>query len=440
MKQNNLLKVVFNDERITDNSKDYSNYISKSGIKIIKPIGRNAKKQLIWECQCGYCGKIFNDLPARILNGHKKSCGCLKTKNSGKRNIKIKYSFYDWCVENDHNDWLKLWDYSLNNKSPKEISYKTNHKYWFKCINQNDNHHSELHNISHIVDRGITNLRCNQCNSFAQWGIDNIDKNFLNKYWDYEKNKDIDPFNISYSCSKKVWIKCQDKKYHDSYYVMCNKFVDGCGCPYCNKNSAKIHKLDSLGYLYPEVIEIWSLKNKKSPYEYAPQSNSSVWFKCKNNKHSDYQQNISNAVNRGFRCLFCIMELKSSSLQNKVLNYLYLNYDYEVLNEFKCSLKPRNPKTGFILPFDNEIKDLKLIIEVNGEQHYKKNSLFNVEYAKRYGISLEDAFNNRVYLDNYKKMYALEKWYNYLEIPYTSEKDDYYKILIDNKIRDILKN
>lgn len=438
MKTNKSLEIVYNDTMITDNSKDYSNYVSNSGIKILKPVGRNYKKQLIWECQCGYCGDKFNDLPARILSGHKKSCGCLKTKNSDKRNKTVEYSFYDWCIENNRVDWLKLWDYSLNKKSPKEVAYKTTDKYWFQCINHNKNHNSELHSIAHVVERGVTNLRCRQCNSFAQWGIDNFGNDFLEKYWDYDKNIGIDPFDISYSCGKKVWIKCQEKEYHGSYYVMCSKFINGCRCPYCNKNSGKLHKFDSLGYLYPDVTKIWSSKNKKTPYEYPPQSNDKVWFKCKNGIHEDYKQSIGNAVNRGFRCPRCVAELKSSVLQNKVLNYLYEKYEYEVLNEFNCTLKVRNPKTEYILPYDNEIKELKLIIEVHGEQHYKKENQFHKLYAKRHNVSIDEAFNERIFLDEYKKQYALSNGYHYLEIPYTAEKDDLYKNMIDNKINEIL--
>lgn len=438
MKKNKALEIVSNDITITDNSKDYSGIVSESGIKIIKPVGRNIYNQLIWECQCGYCDNKFYDLPARILNGHKKSCGCLKTKNSNKRSVIIKYSFYEWCTENNHDDWIDLWDYELNDKKPDEVSYKSSSKYWFKCINNNKNHHSELHIISHIVNRGISNLQCKQCNSFAQWGIDNLGEDFLEKYWDYDKNT-LDPWSISYSSGNKVWIKCQEKEYHGSYCVMCSKFVNGCRCYYCNKNSGKIHKLDSLGHLYPEVLEIWSDKNDKSPYEYAPQTNKKVWLKCKNGKHDDYLQMVNNAVNRDFRCPCCVEEDNVSVLQNKVSTYIKEKYGYDILHEFNCNLKPRNDKTNYILPYDNEVVDIKLIIEVNGEQHYIKNNIFNTLYAQKNKIGNDDAFLERVRLDKYKKEYALSNGYDYLEIPYTSEKNDVYMKLIDDKINGILK-
>jgi predicted RNA-binding Zn-ribbon protein involved in translation (DUF1610 family) len=111
--------------------------------------------------------------------------------------------------------------------------------------------------------------------SFAQYGIDNFGDDFLEKYWDYEKNT-INPWEISYAKNKpKVWIKCQnpDKSYHGSYDVTCSHFTTmNSRCPYCTNRNGKVHPLDSLGELYPEVLNLWSNKNKKSPYEYAPNS------------------------------------------------------------------------------------------------------------------------------------------------------------------------
>ena len=44
---------------------------------------------------------------------------------------KFEKSFYEWCIENNHEDWLELWDYELNECSPKEVGYGSNKKYWF---------------------------------------------------------------------------------------------------------------------------------------------------------------------------------------------------------------------------------------------------------------------------------------------------------------------
>lgn len=92
---------------ITSNyfTKDWSNYISESGVQMIKPLYQNKKQQWMWECKCPLCGQHFTALPIKIANNHTTSCGC-KRESSGERiietllneigvNYKKQYSFDD---------------------------------------------------------------------------------------------------------------------------------------------------------------------------------------------------------------------------------------------------------------------------------------------------------------------------------------------------------
>lgn len=62
------------------NNVDHSGKISETGVKILSKAGKNKKNQQLWNCEC-VCGEIFQELPARILNGHVRSCGCIKKSN-----------------------------------------------------------------------------------------------------------------------------------------------------------------------------------------------------------------------------------------------------------------------------------------------------------------------------------------------------------------------
>ena len=64
------------------NTVDHTGKISEYGVKIIKPYSQNEIGQWIWECECGICGKHFYDIPARILNNHVRSCGCMKQSSN----------------------------------------------------------------------------------------------------------------------------------------------------------------------------------------------------------------------------------------------------------------------------------------------------------------------------------------------------------------------
>ena len=112
-------------------------------------------------------------------------------------------SFEQWCIENNRKDLLLRWDYELNDCSPSEISYGTDKKYWLKC-NKHPEHKSELKDIHSFTNGQEGSIKCNQCNSIAQWFIDNnLD---TNDYWDYDKNT-VDPWAISRGSKKKIWIK-----------------------------------------------------------------------------------------------------------------------------------------------------------------------------------------------------------------------------------------
>lgn len=341
-------------------------------------------------------------------------------------------SFAQWCIDHNRKDVLNRWDYQLNKNNPFNIGYGSVQKYYFKC--PKGIHQSELKCLNNFTNKYKMqegSIGCNACNSFAQWGIDNICSDFLEKYWDYDKNKNINPWKISKSTKTKVYIKCIKIKYHDSYLITTNDFVNGKRCSYCS--GRKIHKFDSLGWLYPESFQYWSDKNKKSPYEYISHSSSMVYWKCPNKKHNDYKRSIDEAVRLCFRCPLCTAERNESFLQEKVRLYIE-NMKYNIHHENNCTLLPINPKTKMPLPFDNEIEELKLIIEVNGSQHYKITNFAKLK-AKRANTTPEYELHKQQLYDRYKKYVAYKNGYEYLAIPYwTDDKKETWKQMIDNKM------
>ena len=86
------------------------------------------------------------------------------------------------------------------------------------------------------------------------------------------------------------------------------------------------------------------------------------------------------------------------------------------------TLKCINPLTGFVLPYDFEISDKKIIIEVQGEQHTKYIPLFHQNI---------ETYDYQVYKDKYKKEHAISKGYRLLEIFYEDIKNKKYKEIID---------
>lgn len=101
-----------------------------------------------------------------------------------------------------------------------------------------------------------------------------------------------------------------------------------------------------------------------------------------------------------------------------------------------------NPLTGYQLPYDRELiinNTSKLLIEVNGKQHYEI-CLHTKTDAKERGVTPEEGFKLLQYRDGIKKNYAISNGYEFLIIPYWTEHDESYKTLIDDKIKSILNN
>lgn len=87
------------------------------------------------------------------------------------------------------------------------------------------------------------------------------------------------------------------------------------------------------------------------------------------------------------------------------------------------TLKCINPKTHYSLPYDFEIVNKKIIIEVQGEQHYKFIPTFHIDQV---------GFQYQQYKDKIKKQFALSKGYTYLEIDYKQLKALEFKDIIRN--------
>lgn len=295
--------------------------------------------------KCPYCGAEYDVVFYMFKRGQNCSKCCQKYKNS--------FAYY---IEQELKEPLdKYWDFEKNELNPYYIYKNSNKKVWIKCT-KTDYHGSYKINCHNFT----SNQRCPYCShahgrkvhpkdSFAQWGIDNVDPNFIKKYWS-DKNA-INPFTIAPNSTKKVWIKCQNKDYHNDYLVSCNNFYNSNRCPYCSNQ--KIHPKDSFGqwlidtYGDNALDKYWSNKNTVDPFAIAPQSNKKVWIMCQENDyHNDnggYEITCNNFYN-GNKCPYC-----SSNKIHKLDSFGYL------YPEKAKYWSKRNKKSPYeILPHSNK--------------------------------------------------------------------------------------
>lgn len=186
----------------------------------------------------------------------------------------------------DNEEAMIRWDWESNNKiglDPSVLNEGNGNKAYFKCKNG----HLEYRVINKEIDRGFP---CTECKSIAFNNPESL------KRWDWDKNKEIglNPYEVGYNSNKKAYFICENG--HEYFRIIQSEMIEGAYCPTCN----------SLGFCQPSILEIWSVKNKNTPFDYTRCSKQKVWFKCLSDKsHPDYLQSISNKISNNQGCPYC---------------------------------------------------------------------------------------------------------------------------------------
>ena len=194
----------------------------------------------------------------------------------------------------------KEWDYEKNEKLiPEEITSGSGKKVWWKC----EKGHSW--NAS-IISRNRGN-GCPICaNRIALEGYNDITANEeLFKSWNYKKNIELNPKEISVGSEKIVWWICP--KCGFEWKAMVRRRAGGNGCPECgkrirsaNSRNKMVSERGSLADKNPSLLEEWNWdKNEISPYEILAGYTKKVWWKCKKCKNEWMATVISRNAGRG---------------------------------------------------------------------------------------------------------------------------------------------
>ena len=170
---------------------------------------------------------------------------------------------------------ISEWD--PNNKiSPDLVCSKNQTKYLWICPKC---HNSYKATIPNRVNQNsgcpyCSNLKVNSSNCLAYQYPELI------KEWDYEKNKDLTPFDVVPGAEKRIWWKCSKcgNSWNTWLYQRTGKRKSN--CPYCAH--IRVYKEISLGYLFPELIEWWDYdKNYPiTPNDVTAKSNKIFYWKC----------------------------------------------------------------------------------------------------------------------------------------------------------------
>ena len=193
--------------------------------------------------------------------------------------------------------------------------------------------------------------------------------------------------------NKKTLIKIKCKECNTEFNVRVDNFKDDMSiCPHCNPYLILPKREDSLAFLFPNIADmIVSNENDEmisyeDCYKISAHSNMKFKFKCKECGKVGDLRSVNQIVQNGYSCHFCS---DNKSTPNKFMVELLkiLNIDFKSEKTFNWSDKKR---------YDFYIPSLKMIIEMNGIQHYEECNL-----TKR---TLREEQEN----DDYKKQLALK--------------------------------
>ena len=389
----NLLKRKKLHKERVDEVGDYE-YIDSYFRGDILPDGLIVKRESYIKVKHKYCSSTYIIESNRFFNSKQRCTKCCKKYEKS-------FAYY---IEVELGEPLeKYWDFEKNIVNPYHISRSsTKEKIWIKCQSKSYHGSFETSCSSFINSSKYITKGCSYCmskkvhpkDSFAQYHIDNTDPNFLEKYWDYEKNT-LDPWKISNGNGRKIWIKCQEKESHGSYETRVDSFKKNHRCGKCHNFGNDLY--DSFGYHNFDKVMSWHPDNEISPFRIRKRSDKQIKFICEE-CGSIFQKSL-NKVSKGQWCPTC----SKSKGEKVIIDILYKNNILFIHDEpyFKDLLSDKgNPlRPDFILP------DYKIWIEYDGEFHYKK-------------IYEKDSFDILQIHDKRKDKYAKKHGWKLIRIPY----------------------
>lgn len=117
--------------------------------------------------------------------------------------------------------------------------------------------------------------------------------------WDRERNVDLNPEDITPGSGKMAWWKCDCGH---SWRAKIYSVKAGCTCPYCSGRNVIPGETD-LATTHPQLVPMWSQRNRLLPGEAAAGSDKKVIWVCE--KGHEWEARISAVVLDGCGCPYC---------------------------------------------------------------------------------------------------------------------------------------
>ena len=299
-----LIKEIFNKEVVVDveDSRDiiYNNYIF---LEKEKSVASSPKLLAMWDCNKNQklLPEHFRLVSDKIVwwqceNGHSFKARIHSMSYGKKCPICIEEEITKKSLLVINPNIANEWNYKKNGVlTPDKVLPNSNKKVWWIC--------SKGHEWQAVISSRKQN-KCPICgNKLIVKGVNDLTTTNpeLVSEWDYSKNKNLTPDNVTIGSGLKVWWICHNN--HSYEAVIANR-VKGSKCPYCS-NQKVYPGFNDLLTLNPLLSKEWNYEKNGTlkPSQVTSGSNKIVWWIC--SKGHEWQAMI-NLRNKGIKkCPIC---------------------------------------------------------------------------------------------------------------------------------------
>ena len=382
-------------------SMDKSKYWSNKNQLKPRQVFKSSAKKYLFDCDCGHeFPLILNDCNAGnwcsyCANPPKKLCddnNCQK------------------CFEKSFasNEKSKYWS-SKNKLIARQVFKGSANKYIFNC------------KCGHEISTSLADINsggwCGYCSS-TNLCNNNDCKNCYNK--SFASNKKSKYWSNKNKLKPRQIFKCSGNKY--LFNCKCGHEFEGrpdfitrldVWCPYCSNppkllcNNNDCSQCFEKSFASHDKAKFWSDKNELKPREIFKSSANKFYLNCEYG-HEIYMTPAN--IKTGFWCSICMNKTE------RKLNEILIN-DYPLLKQqFRTSWC----KNKMSLPFDFVLEDIKIIIELDGGQHFKqvrdwkspeeqqKTDKYKMTCANNNGFSVIRILQEDVFNDSYNWLEELK--------------------------------
>lgn len=335
--------------------------------------------------KCDKCNHHFNTALYSITDGNRcPYCSNKKLCDDEDCNLCFEKSFAD-------NDKAKYWCKS-NKLLPHQVFKSSGKKFNFNCI-CGHNFNSILSNITNLNrwciycanQKLCKNKNCKICfeKSFAS--------NDKAKYWSKDNTKT--PREVFKSSHVKYKFSCICGHEFESQL---NSVVKKHWCPYCANQKLCKNKLCKQcfdkSFAKNSLCKFWDFeKNILEPHCYFISCKDLCWFICEN-KHK-FKTSLNSISSSKSWCPLC-----KNKTEAKLHDWLKSQYEVTYQPKYEWCKKKQK------LPYDFAIEEFKILIELDGDQHFQDFDHWDSDYKE---VQANDKF---------KMLKALQNGYSIIRI------------------------